>query len=206
MSNAIPTEPPERLSDEAAELWSEIVARKAMAPTVDAPMLEAYCALVIRWRDAARKIADEGIVVDGDKRGAIVHPALAAERQLAEQIREWAPLFNRPAAAKRKAGPMYDATKRSIEAAKLPDEPQFEGATAAVLTLAWLIDEAQRAGLEAIQKASFVMIPSYLKGCAELQITPASLPAEARKKAGQGGKVDKFQRSAGSRRNLSAVV
>lgn len=205
MSSAIPIEPPERLSDEARELWAEIVARKAMAPTVDAPMLEAYCALVVRWRDAARKIADEGIVVDGEKRGAIVHPALAAERQLAEQIREWAPLFNRPAAAKRKAGPMYDATKRSIEAAKLPDEPQFEGATAAVLTLAWLIDEAQRAGLEAIQKASFVMIPSYLKGCAELQITPAALPAEARKKAGQGGKVDKFQRSAGSRRNLQAV-
>lgn len=205
MSNAIPAKAPDRLTDEAAELWAEIVARKAMAPTVDAATLEAYCALVIRWREAARKIAEEGLVVDGDKRGAIVHPALAAERSLAEQIREWAPMFNRPAAAKRKAGPMYDATKRSIEAANLQNEPQFEGASAAVLTLAWLIDEAQRAGLEALQKASFVMIPSYLKGCAELQITPAALPADARKKAGQGGKVDKFQRSAGSRRNLQAV-
>ena len=71
----------------------------------------------------------------------------------------------------------------------------------AVLTLAWLIDEAQRAGLDALQKASYVTIPTYLKGCAELEITPASIPEAARKKVdGAGGKVTKFEDAAAKRR------
>lgn len=196
----IPAEPPERLNDEAADLWREIISRGAISPNADAAMLEAYCALVIRWRAAAAKLSDEGLVVDGgDRRGAVVHPALAAERQLAEQIREWAPLFNRPKAATRRSGPMYDATRRSIAAAPRLAEPKFEGACAAVLTLAWLIDEAQREGLEALRKASFVMIPSYLKGCAELQITPASLPPQVVKKE-TGGKLSKFEDAAARRK------
>jgi phage terminase small subunit len=197
----IPTEPPERLSGAVADVWRETVDRAAsFAPIVDAAMFEAYCTLIARWRSTAKQVADDGLVVGDEKKGAIVHPALAAERQLADQIKDWAPLFNRPPSARRKAGPMYDATKRSMKAAKLGDSKEFEGACEAVLTLAWLIDEAQRAGLEALQKASFVMIPSYLKGCAELQITPAALPESARKKAGSGGKISKFEDAAAARR------
>ncbi|MDY0830746.1 P27 family phage terminase small subunit [Microbacterium sp. BG28] len=198
-------DPPDRLSNEAREVWDEVRARGRMHPSVDPEMLETYCALVIRWREAAKKVADEGLVVDGgEKRGAVVHPALAAERELAEQIRKWSPLFNRPAGVRRKAGPMYDATRRSITAAELDTKPEFEGVREAVLTLAWLIDEAQREGLEALQKATYNLIPSYVKGCAELQITPASIPADALKKAGKVGKLTKFGDAAAARRGRVA--
>lgn len=195
----IPTDPPDRISAAAGEVWRDVVSRGAISAKADAAMLEAYCELVVRWRAAAEKLTLEGLVVDGgEKRGAVVHPALAAERQLAEQLREWGPLFNAPRAAARKRGPMYDATKRSIaEAPPLLDDKRFEGACEAVLTLAWLIDEAQREGLDALRQASYVMIPSYLKGCAALQITPASLPAGAKKVA--GGKVSKFEDAAARR-------
>lgn len=200
----IPREPPEHLSPEVSAVWSDLVRRSSgFAPQVDAELFEAYCTLIVRWRKAASSIAEDGIVVGDEKKGAIVHPGLAAERALAEQIKDWSPLFNRPPAAKRKRGPMYDQTRRSITAAELDKDERFGAICEAVLTLAWLIDEAQRAGLEALQKATYNLIPTYVKGCAELQITPASLPADARKKAA-GGKVDKFQRRAGDRR-LKAV-
>ena len=202
---SIHADPPDRLDEQGAQLWRELVARDTLDPRVTAEMLEAYCGLVVRWRDAAAKVAEEGLVVDGDKRGAIVHPALAVERQLAEQLREWAPMVNRPKPAARRRGPMYDATRRSINSVpELSGDGRYEGAREAVLTLAWLIDEAQRAGLEALQKATYNLIPSYLKGCAELQITPASLPADAKKKV-TGGKLRKFEDAAAARRAQTAV-
>lgn len=205
MATAKQTYPiPDHLPDTVAEVWRETIARDRIAPQVSPALLEAYCTLVVRWRETAASVAEEGIVVDGgEKRGAIVHPALAAERQLSAQIKEWAPLVNRPVKASRKAGPMYDATKRSIEEAGLNDKPQYEGVCQAVLTQAWLIDEAQRAGLEELQKAAYVLIPSYVKGCAELQITPASIPPEALKKVRSGGKVTKFAEAAAKRRNAA---
>ena len=200
-SKTIPVEPPDRLPDDAAEVWREVVAAGRLAPTVTAALLEAYCELVIRQRDAAKTLHAEGIVVDGgEKRGAIVHPALVAERQMSEQLREWAPLFTRPSAARRRRGPMYDATKQSIAAVpELRDDQRFTAACEAVLTLAWVIDEAQREGIDELRKVSYNVIPSYLKGCAELQITPASLPEDARKKVGRGGKVTKFEDAAARR-------
>lgn len=204
-ASSIPSAPPESLSDAAAEVWREVIRRDRIHRNADATTLEAYCELTVRWRKAAATLTSEGIVVDGgEKRGAIVHPALAAERQLAEQLREWGPLFNTPPRAQRRTGTMYDATKASIKAApEVDDEDRFQGACEAVLTLAWLIDEAQREGLEALRKASYSVIPSYLKGCAELGLTPASLPEEIRTKETKGGKVSKF--TAGSRRPLTAV-
>lgn len=200
---AFPKDPPEHLSEDAAEVWREVVERGMIARNVDVVMLEAYCSLVVRWRETAKALADDGMVIDGGK-GPIVHPALTAERQLSAQLKDWGPLFSRPPAAVRKRGPLYDATRKSIDGAPELAADRYAGPILAALTLAWLIDEAQRAGLEALQKASFVMIPSYLKACAELQITPASVPAELLKKAESGGKVDKFQRSAADRR-LQAV-
>lgn len=195
---AIPKDPPDRLSEEAAAVWVEVVARGRFSPKADATMLEAYCSLVIRHRAAAAKLSDEGLVVADEKRGAVVHPALAAERQLSDQLREWGPLFNAPPAAVRKAGPMYDSTKASIAAStQLATDKRFQGACDAVLTLAWLIDEAQREGLDALRQASYVAIPTYLKGCAALQITPASLPAGAKKVT--GGKLSKFEDAAARR-------
>lgn len=179
---AVPADPPEGLGEAEAQVWRDVVTRGRIAPAADAHMLEAYCALVVQWRDASSRVAEEGIVVDGgDKRGAIVHPALAAERQLSQQLREWGPLFNRPSAVSRRSGPMYDATKRSLVAAKLTrkDRPEFEGACEAVLTLAWLLDEAQREGIDALQKAAVQLLPHYIKGCGELQITPADAPTGA---------------------------
>ncbi|MDQ1206195.1 P27 family phage terminase small subunit [Microbacterium sp. SORGH_AS_0862] len=202
-------DPPERLSVAARKVWDEVRARGRMHPSVDPEMLETYCALVIRWREAAAKVAEEGLVVDGgEKRGAVVHPALAAERELAEQIRKWSPLFNRPAGVRRKAGPMYDATRRSITAAELDTKPEFEGVREAVLTLAWLIDEAQREGLEALQKATYNLIPSYVKGCAELQITPRVDPGRRVEEGGQGWQAHEVRRrgrrAPRARRELSA--
>lgn len=198
-TSTIPKDPPDRLSLEAAEVWADVVTRGRVSPKADATMLEAYCRLVVRWRDVAKQLSGDGLVVADEKRGAIVHPALAAERQLADQLREWGPLFNAPPAAVRNPrGPMYAATKRSIaESAQLRDDKRFEGACEAVLTLAWLIDEAQREGLDALRQASYVTIPTYLKGCAALQITPASLPAGAKKVT--GGKVSKFEDAAARR-------
>lgn len=205
-ASGIPTTPPEHLSELAAEVWAEVVARDRIHPAADPRTLEAYCELTVRWRQASDKITDEGIVVDGgDKRGAVAHPALAAERQMAEQLREWGPMFNRPARAARRRGTMYDATNASIKAApEVLDEDRFQGACQAVLTLAWLIDEAQREGLEALRKASYSVIPSYLKGMGELGLTPAELPEEIRKKEKTGGKVTKF--TAGRSRSPLAAV
>ncbi|NHI16854.1 P27 family phage terminase small subunit [Microbacterium excoecariae] len=198
---------PDHLVDEVAEIWDETVARGRIAPNVSPALLEAYCTLVVRWREAAGKIAEEGLVVDGgEKKGAIVHPALAAERQLSAQLKEWSPLVNRPTKPGRKSGPMYDATKASIAAAGLADNPKFEGACLAVTTQAWLIDEAQRAGLEELQKAAYVLIPSYVKGCAELQITPASLPPEVGKQVTGDAKITKFRAAAAIRREQASAA
>lgn len=174
----VPAEPPEHLTEEEAQVWRDVVAGGRIAPSADGPQLEAYCALVVRWRDASKRIVDEGLVVDGgERRGAIVHPALVAERQLAEQLRAWGPLFNRAEHARRRPGPMYDATRRSIAAAGLKDKPEFEGACEAVAALAWQLDEAQRESIDAFRRAAEKLIPIYMKGCADLQITPAAIPA-----------------------------
>lgn len=205
MSTSIPQDPPEHLSEEVAEVWKSLIGgADSFAPTVDAAVFEAYCTLIIRWRKTSQSVAEDGIVVGDEKKGAIVHPALAAQRALADQIKDWSPLFNRPPAARRRSGPIYDSTHKSIKAAELDKDDRFEGVCKAVLTLAWLIDEAQRAGIEALQKATYNLIPTYLKGCDQLQISPASLPESARKKDRGDGKVNKFQDSAKKRR-LEAV-
>lgn len=205
-ASGISTIPPDTLSEPAQEVWRDVVRRDRIHPAADATTLAAYCEMTIRWRSAADTVTEEGLVVDGGiRRGAVVHPALAVERQLAEQLREWGPLFNRPVRTARRRGTMYDATRASIAAApEVAREDRFQGASEAVLTLAWLIDEAQREGLDALRKASYSVIPSYLKGMSELGLTPAALPEHVRKKENTGGKVTKFTGGA-ARRPIAAV-
>lgn len=170
------TDPPEHLPDDVAAVWREIVATNDLAGTVDRAALEAFCTLIARLRDARRRVNEEGMVVT-DPRGRVVpHPALAVERQTAEQIRAWGDRFAPLVKPVRKRGYMADATARAIADAPHLQDKQFAGAVAAVKTLAWLIDEAQRESMDKLQKASFGTIPTYLKACAELQISPASVP------------------------------
>lgn len=185
-------DPPESLPEDAADVWREIVASNDLAGTVDRAALEAFCTLMARLRAARARVSEEGMVVE-DKRGRVVpHPALTVERQTAEQIRAWGDRFAPLVKPVRKRGYMADATALAIKAAphlQGTAGAKYAGAVAAVKTLAWLIDEAQRDSMETLQKAAFGTIPTYLKACAELQITPASVPtAEAPKGSGSGGK------------------
>lgn len=174
-------DPPESLPEDVAEVWREIVASNDLAGTVDRAALEAFCTLMARLRAARARVSEEGMVVE-DKRGRVVpHPALTVERQTAEQIRAWGDRFAPLVKPVRKRGYMADATALAIKAAphlQGPAGAKYAGAVAAVKTLAWLIDEAQRDSMDTLQKAAFGTIPTYLKACAELQITPASVPAQ----------------------------
>ncbi|URC18041.1 terminase small subunit [Arthrobacter phage Cole] len=171
-----PIEPPASLPPAAVEVWNDIVSSNDLAGNVDRSALEAFCTLMARLREARSRVEEEGMVVK-DPRGRVVpHPALAVERQAAEQIRAWGDRFAPLVKPARKRGYMADATAQSIAAAPHLSQAKFAGPVAAVKTLAWMIDEAQRDSMEALQKAMTTTVPNYLKACADLQITPASVP------------------------------
>lgn len=198
-------EPPEHLPENVADVWREIVASNDLAGTVDRAALEAFSSLLARLRQARTRIEDEGMVVT-DTRGRVVpHPALALERDLAEDIRKWGDRFAPLVKPVRKRGYVADATARAIAGAEHLAAPRFAGAVAALKTLAWLIDEAQRDSMDALQRAAKDTIPNYLKACAELQITPASIPdsgaaTEKKPEAKRGSSVASFQDAAARRR------
>ncbi|MDQ4502172.1 P27 family phage terminase small subunit [Sinomonas sp. ASV322] len=201
-----PLAPPPGLPASAVEAWREIVVANDFAGNVDRAALEAFCTLMARLREARQRVEDEGMVVK-DPRGRVVpHPALAVERQTAEQIRAWGDRFAPLVKPARKRGYMADATAASIANAPHLAQRKYAGPVAAVKTLAWMIDEAQREGMEALQKAMATTVPTYLKACADLQITPASVPAKAVGAAGGGetkapaSKVTDMQERARSRR------
>jgi hypothetical protein len=171
--SAIP-KPPDDLTPRVAAVWEKVVADRGIKEPVDRQALAVYCVTLTLFEDATRRVFDEGLVVSGD-RGPIQHPALAVQRQLADQLSRLVKLLPRKRLVRR-SGPMYDATKRSISRAEHLADPKFSGPSEAVLTLAWIIDEAQRSGDEALQRTAYGAIPSYIKACAELQITPSSLP------------------------------
>ncbi len=197
--------PPEGMPLGPAAVWREIVASNDLAGNVDRAALEAFASLVWRLREARARVDEEGMVVK-DARGHVVpHPALLVERQTAEEIRAWGDRFAPLVKPVRKRGYMADATAAAIAAAPHLENRKFAGAIAVVKTLAWLIDEAQRAGMDQLQKATFGLIPTYLKACAELQITPASVPvakavAPAAKGDSGGGTVSSLQGAAARRR------
>lgn len=204
-------QPPDHLPVGVAVVWREIVASNDLVANVDRTALETYCTMVARVREARQRIEEEGMVVTDPRGRVIPHPALAVERQTAEQIRAWGDRFAPLVKPARKRGYMADATAQTIAAAKHLKGPAFAGPIAAVKTLAWMIDEAQRDSHEALQKAMATTVPNYLKFCTELQITPASLggiaaPPAAEPAAGQGeskpegGSVSSLQDRARARR------
>ncbi|MBM6622659.1 P27 family phage terminase small subunit [Micrococcaceae bacterium RIT802] len=203
-----PVEPPDHLPDDVADVWREIVASNDLAGRVDRSALEAFCSLIARMRQARTRVEEEGMVVT-DTRGRVVpHPALAVERDLAEDIRKWGDRFAPLVKPVRKRGYVADATARAIAGAPHLQLAKYAGAVAATKTLAWLIDEAQRDSMEALQRAARDTIPNYLKACTELQITPASIPAKAAaapdgetKEAGGAGKVAFLKDRANRRRS-----
>ncbi|WP_315913590.1 P27 family phage terminase small subunit [Arthrobacter sp. lap29] len=170
------TEPPADLPETATVIWREIMESNDLAGTVDRSALEAFCTLMARLREARKRVEDEGMVVKDPRGRVIPHPALAVERQTAEQIRAWGDRFAPLVKPVRKRGYMADATATSITNAVHLSAAKYAGPIAALKTLAWMIDEAQRESMEALQKAMTTTVPNYLKACTELQITPASIP------------------------------
>lgn len=179
---------PEHLPEDVAAVWAEITAAHPLPESIEGPSLEAYCTLVAALRVARARIAAEGLVVADARGNAVPHPAITVERDLAREIRAWGNRFASRGVARRRRGTVADATARSVAAAghltKVHDGP-----VAVLKTLAWLIDEAQRDGIEALQKAAFGTIPTYLKAAHELQLTPASVPVEKGKGGARVGKL-----------------
>jgi P27 family predicted phage terminase small subunit len=175
-AGAEPIDPPDHLPEAVAEVWREIVASNDLAGKVDRSALETFATLMARLREARQRVEEDGMVVKDPRGRVIPHPALAGERSTAEQIRAWGDRFAPLVKPVRKRGYMADATAQTLSEAKHLQGLRFAGPVAALKTLAWMIDEAQRDSMEALQKAMTTTVPSYLKACAELQITPASLP------------------------------
>lgn len=180
-------EPPEGLPADAAAAWREIVESNDLAGRVDRAALEVIATLMGRIRTARDRVEAEGLVVTDDRGKAIPHPALLVERQTAEAIRLWGDRFAPLVKPVRKRGYMADATAAAIRAAPhLQGDAgkKFAGVIAAVKTIAWLIDEAQRTSMDALQRTMSGHMQTYLKTCEALQITPASAPE---KRGGAGG-------------------
>ena len=204
-----PVEAPDHLPEAVADVWREIVASNELVGKVDRAALETFATLMARLREARDRIEEEGMVVTDSRGRVIPHPALAVERSTAEQIRVWGDRFAPLVKPARKRGYMADATALSISAHPHLAGPRYAGAVAAVKTLAWMIDEAQRESMEALQRAMDKTLPNYLKACAELQITPASVPMSAAKpapaddegKKSEGSNVSSFQERAAARRS-----
>ena len=182
-------EPPEGLPEEAAAAWREIVESNDLAGRVDRAALEVIATLMGRLRVARDRVESEGLVVTDERGKAIPHPALLVERQTAEAIRAWGDRFAPLVKPTRKRGYMADATAAAIAAAphlQGDGAKQFAGVIAAVKTIAWLIDEAQRTSMDALQRAMSGHVQTYLKACEALKITPATAPE--RKGASRGSR------------------
>lgn len=82
------------LPDEVAAVVDAVIASGAAARRT--PELEAYAGQVVRLRDAQRRLAAEGTVVEDAKGFPIVHPAVRIERDAQEELRKWGDRFDPP--------------------------------------------------------------------------------------------------------------
>lgn len=164
--------PPQHLSDAAAEAWEQVVtAAGATIGPADAPLLEEYAQAIATARAARDRVNAEGLIVADARGEAVPHPALTVEAKALDTIRRLAPHF--APKAHRAAGYMYRATNKALAAA--PDvsgNERYAGAVAATRTLAWIIDMAQEDGREAMRRAAFGPIPTYLKAIKDLGLSP----------------------------------
>lgn len=88
------SEPPKHLPEDVAPIWVEIVnAWGDDADQVIGPELEAFCGQVARLREAARRIAKEGLITADPKGNPIPHPAIEIERSAQAQVRSWGAQF-----------------------------------------------------------------------------------------------------------------
>lgn len=77
--------------DEILDVCRDVVASGG-APAIT-PELEAYAGQVVRLRDAQRRLAAEGEVVEDPKGFPIPHPAIAIERSAQDELRKWGDRF-----------------------------------------------------------------------------------------------------------------
>lgn len=172
-------EPPESLSEDAKAAWREVIAAYGPCPErIAGPLLEEYAQQIAIARRARARVDEEGLIVGNAKGEPVPHPALAVERRALEAMSRLAGRMESP--PRRRDGYMVEATRKALAAAPdVKDQERFKGAVAATMTLAWIIDEAQRAGGEALRRAAYGPIPSYLKAVRELGLTPVVQAVDA---------------------------
>lgn len=178
---------PPSLSEAAAEAWREVIAAHGPgADRIAGPLLEEYAQAVAVAREARGRVDREGLVVADAKGAAVAHPALAVEARALDTIRRLTPQV--APKAHRGDGYMARATSKALAAApEVSDDERFAGAVAATRTLAWIIDMAQEDGREAMRRAAFGPIPSYLKALKDLGLTPVLRAVEEPGEAGEAG-------------------
>ena len=164
--------PPERLSRRAAEAWREVTAAHGQhAGRVIGPDLEVYCEAVGRAREAHERIAVEGMIVADPRGSPIPHPALSVAKAAEATIERLGARFQ-PRVSRQGGGYMTRATRTSVHAAGLDEHEEYRGAVAGALTLALVIDNAQEEGRDALRRAAFGPIPTYLKAVKDLGLMP----------------------------------
>ena len=187
-------DPPEYLDAELVPIWREVVEHLPPTRKINPVHLEAYCAQISTLRKACLDVNLVGVTHEDATGKTVANPAVNVIRDMHTALSKWGHEFAPASTIRRRRGTMYDATRASVRAAAhLQDKPEFSGAIEAACTLAWLIDEAQRVGIDELQKAAFGTIPTYLKACAALGITPASVPGGAAAGARRGSKLGKLQ-------------
>ena len=82
-------DPPEWLSDRAAQMWRMVVPellRENVVAITDLHNVEAFCVAYDNWRMAQESVTQHGIVVTGAQGGPIKNPALTAANETMRQI------------------------------------------------------------------------------------------------------------------------
>jgi P27 family predicted phage terminase small subunit len=84
-----PVEPPDHLTVEARAVWDALapdLERKGVLTHWDAVAFEVFCDAVAHYREAARDIADFGVMIRGRKDATIKNPAMQMVRDASRTI------------------------------------------------------------------------------------------------------------------------
>ena len=82
-------DPPEWLSDRAAQMWRMVVPellRENVVAITDLHNVEAFCVAYDNWRMAQESVREHGIVVAGAMGGPMKNPALTAANETMRQM------------------------------------------------------------------------------------------------------------------------